>query len=162
LGELTVGQGYRLKFDDLDGNTLLTDDGHVSIVVLTTRANWPKAEELGDHVPDFYLGNPLYRLVTVVDFGQHNAPVRGLLTAGARLRLHMAARRAQPRYDRKKISRDPRRDIFAVADFDGTAVLQLGSKPGTGSFRVFVFGRNGELLAQWNDLPGTNELAKVL
>jgi hypothetical protein len=162
MAELSVGQTYRLEFVDVDGNTLSSSDGHVSLVVLTTRSNWPKAQAVGDQVPDFCIGDPAYRFITVADFGPHRAPVRALLTAGARLRLRAAARRAQPRYDEKKITRDPRRDIFAVADFDGKAVSQLGSASGTVPFRVFVFDRKGELMAQWNDVPSKEDLAAAL
>jgi len=67
-----------------------------------------------------------------------------------------------PPYDAKKLARDARRDIFAVADFDGTATSQLGVQPDSSAFRVFVFGRSGELLRQWDDVPSAAELATVV
>ena len=159
--DLTVGKIYSLKFADINGNSLSSADGHISIVIVVTRATWPKAQLVGDRVPDIYLGDSTRRCITVVKFGQHSAPVRALLTAGARRRLNAEAKRVRPRYEARKISRDPRRDIFAVVDFDGTILSQLGIQADT-TFRVFVFGRKGELLRQWNDAPSAEELAAVL
>ncbi len=159
--DLSIGQTYPLKFADVEGNTLLTADGHVTIVVLITPSNLSKPQVVGDRVPDRCLGNPIYRMITVVRFAKHSRPVRALLAAGARHRLNVEAKRVQPRYDARKIARNPRSDIFAVADFDGSAVAQLGIEAGT-VFRLFVFGRAGELMAQWNDVPSTEELAAVL
>ena len=79
-----------------------------------------------------------------------------------RHRLDEEGKRLQRRYDAKKIARDARDDTFAVADFDGALSSQLGAQPGSLDFRVFVFGRNGELLQQWNDLPSAADLAAVI
>jgi hypothetical protein len=49
-----------------------------------------------------------------------------------------------------------------VADFDGTASSQLGGQPEATEFHVFVFGRNGELLQQWNEVPSAEDLAAAL
>ena len=159
--DLSVGQIYPLKFIDVSGTTLLIADGHVTIVVLTTPSNLSKPRLVGDRVPDSFLGNPIYRMITVVRFGQHSRPVRALLAAGARRHLNVEAKRVQPRYDATKIARNPRSAIFAVADFDGSAISQLNVEPG-GGFRVFIFGRSGKLLAKWNDAPSTEELIRVL
>jgi len=162
MAGLTVGESYPLQFIDLDGNTLLTNDGHVSIIVLTARSNWTKALEVGDRVPDSCLQRPDYRLITVVDFGQHSRPIRALLKTGARVRFRSAIRHAQSRYDLLKIERSPQHDIFVVTDFDGATVSRLGSKSGTTPFQVFVFDRAGKLLAQWNDVPTSEQLLAVL
>jgi len=61
-----------------------------------------------------------------------------------------------------KIARDARHDVSAVADFDGTIAKQLGAEPAPGLFRVFVFGKNGEILKQWNDVPAADELSAAL
>jgi hypothetical protein len=58
-------QHYSISFVDIDGNKLSTADGHVTIVVLTTSADREQARIVGDHVPDFCLGNPAYRMITV-------------------------------------------------------------------------------------------------
>lgn len=160
--DLALGQIYALRFVDVDGHTLLTADGHVTVVVLTTQSNIDQARAVGDRVPDYCLGNPTYRMITVLNFKNHSRPVRMILTALARRRLDAEANRLQPRYDVKKLARDARRDIFAVADFDGTAMSQLGVQPNSSAFRVFVFGRSGELLRQWDDVPSAAELAAVV
>jgi hypothetical protein len=163
LADISPGQIYKLNFVDVDGNTLLTADGHVTVVVLTTQSNIDKARAVGDHVPDYCLGNPTYRMITVVNFQKKRAkPTRMILSALMQHRLNAEARRLQTRYNEKNITRDARRDIFAVADFDGAATAQLGARFESADFRVFVFARNGELLRQWNDVPSAEELVAVV
>jgi len=161
--KLNVGQIYALTFTDVDGNTLSTADGHVSVVVVATLPNIDKARTVGDRVPDYCLGNPTYRMITIVNFQRKRIrPVRVILAALVRHRLDAEAQRLQLRYSAKKIARNPRRDVFAVADLDGEAIAQLGARSERVDFRVFVFGRNGELLRQWRDVPGAEELAAVV
>jgi hypothetical protein len=93
---------------------------------------------------------------------KHGKPVRMVLTSLMRRRVDSEARQLQTRYDRLKITRSARQDVFAVPDFDGTMAKQFGSQPSATLFRVFVFGRNGELLKQWNDVPKVEELAAAL
>ena len=85
-----------------------------------------------------------------------------IMTSLMRRRLDSEARLLQSRYDQLKIARNARQDVSAVADFDGTITRQLGAQPASTLFRVFVFGRNGELLKEWNDVPPAEELAAVL
>jgi len=163
LAEPTIGQSYRINFTDVDGNALSTADGHVTIVILTGKANIDKARLVGDRTPDFCLTNPTYRMITVVEFEtKHSAPVRALLKSIMRHRLDSESRRLQARYDQLKITREARRDVSAAADFDNTVATQLDSQPDDALFRVFVFGRGGELLKQWKDVPNPEELATAL
>lgn len=163
FAQLKAGDKYQINFTNVDSNTLSTADGHISTVVLTTQAGIDKARAVGDRTPDSCLGNPLYRMITVLVFEKkHSKPTRMILGALMRHRLDAEGRRLQDRYDKLKIARDARRDVFAVADFDGAIATQLGSQPGAGLFHVFVFGRTGELLKQWNDVPSAEELAAVL
>ena len=162
-GDLTTGTTHSISFVDLDGNKLSTADGHVTIVVLTTSADREQARTVGDHVPDFCLGNPAYRMITVVHFTRsHMAIGRRVATAFIRHRMGEAAKRLQARYDAQKVSRDAKSDIFVVTDFDGTITSQLGQSAEATDFCVFVFGQTGELLAQWHSVPSTDELAAVL
>ena len=162
-GELPTGTTHSISFVDLDGNKLSTADGHVTIVVLTTSADREKARTVGDHVPDFCLGNPTYRMITVVHFTRsHMAMGRRMATGFIRHRVHEEAKRLQARYDAQKISRDAKSDIFVVTDFDGTIASQLGQSAGATDFCVFVFGQMGELLAQWHAVPSADELAATL
>jgi hypothetical protein len=62
--DLSLGQIYALRFVDVDGNTLLTADGHVTVVVLTTQSNIDQARAVGDRVPGYCLGNPTYRMIS--------------------------------------------------------------------------------------------------
>jgi hypothetical protein len=162
-GALSTGNNYSISFVDIDGNKFSTADGHVTIVVLTTSADREQARTVGDHVPDFCLGNPAYRMITVIHFtGGHIALGRRLATAFIRRRVREEAKRLQTRYDAQKISRDAKSDIWVVADFDGTASSQLGQPAGATDFWVFVFGRKGELLAQWHSVPSVDELAAAV
>jgi len=162
-GALSTGNTYSISFVDIDGNKLSTADGHVTIVVLTTSADREQARTVGDHVPDFCLGNPAYRMITVIHFtARHLAIGRRVATAFIRHRVREEAKRLQARYDARKISRDAKSDIFVVTDFDGTAASQLGQPAGATDFCVFVFGRAGELLAQWHSVPSADELAAAV
>jgi hypothetical protein len=162
-GTLSTGTTYSISFVDIDGNKFSSADGHVTIVVLTTPADREQARTVGDRVPDFCLGNPAYRMITVVHFtGRHTAIGRRVAIAFIRHRMHEAAKRLQARYDAQKISRDAKSDIFVVTDFDGTAASQLGQPAGAIDFCVFIFGRTGELLAQWHSVPSTTELAAAM
>jgi len=162
-GALSSGDSYSINVVDLDGNKLSTADGHVTIVVLTTSADREQARTVGDHVPDFCLGNPTYRMVTVVHFTHgHMAIGRRMATAFIRHRVREEAKRLQARYDAQKIVRDAESDIFVVTDFDGTIASQLGQSAEATDFCVFVFGQTGKLLAQWHSVPSTDELATVL
>jgi hypothetical protein len=162
-GELSTGKSYSINFLDLAGNKLSTTDGRITIVALTTPADRERARAVGDHVPDFCLGNPAYRMITVVHFtGRHMALGRRMATAFIRHRVSEEAKRLQARYDAQNMSRDAKSDIFVVTDFDGTVASQLGQPAGATEFGVFVFGQTGELLAQWPSVPSVDELAGVL
>ncbi len=162
-GTPSTGATYSISFLDIDGNKLSTSDGHVTIVVLATTADREKARAVGDHVPDYCLGNPNYRLITIVHFtGRHTVIGRRIATTFVRHRVREEAKRLQARYESKKLSRDAKGDMFVVTDFDGTAASQLGKAAGAKDFSVFVFGRTGELLAQWAEVPSTAQLAAVL
>lgn len=160
-GELSTGQTYNIKFNGLNGEALSTSDGHITIVVVVKRTTWLKAQTLGDRVPDEYIGDAVHRMITIVKFGKHSAPVRRVLTAGAKRRLNLEAKRAQPRYTARKLARNPREDIFAVVDFESAIASQFGVQPDA-DFHAFLFGRNGELQARWNDVPTSEELAAAL
>jgi hypothetical protein len=162
-GELSTGTTHSISFVDLDGNKLSTADGHVTIVVLTTSADREQARTVGDHAPDFCLGNPAYRMITVIHFTRrHMALGRRMATGFIRHRVREEAKRLQARYDAQKISRDAKSDIFVVTDFDGTIASQLGQSAEATDFCVFVFGQTGELLAQWHRVPSVDELAAAV
>ena len=163
FSQVKLGESYRINFADIDGDALSTGDGHITTIVLISKSNIDKARAVGDRTPDFCLGNPTYRMITVLAFeGKHSKPVRMILTSLMRRRIDSEARRLQSRYDQLKIARNARNDIFAVADFDGTITTQLGAQPTRAPFHVFVFGRNGELLKQWTDVPTAEDLAGAL
>jgi hypothetical protein len=160
---LVTGQIYNLKFTDVDGRTLSTADGHVTVVVVTTRADLDKARLVGDRVPQYCLGNPVYRMITVIAFKRNpNRAVRFVYTGLIRRRLDAEAQRLKPRYLAKKLTRDPRPDLYAVADFDGTAATQVGFNVASARFTVLVFARNGELMRRWDEVPRAEDLAAVL
>src|SRR5436309_7222386 len=74
-GALSSGTNYSLSFVDIDGNKLSTADGHVTVLVLATTADWEKARAVGDRVPDYCLGNPDYRMITIIRFIRKRGPI---------------------------------------------------------------------------------------
>jgi hypothetical protein len=162
-GPLAIGETYHLVFTDVDRNQLSTADGHITIIIVTTRQNEEKARALGDRVPDAYIGNTGYRLVTVVNFqGRIHSPFRTLTASIVRRHLNQEAKRIKPRYSAAHRRRDPRQDLFAVADFDGTAVSQLGIPSSSAEFAAFLFDGQGRLLRRWSEVPVQSELAEAL
>jgi hypothetical protein len=162
-GPLSTGATYSISFVDIEGNKLSTADGHVIIVALSTTADHEKARTVGDRVPDFCLGNPEYRMITVIHFTRRHMTIgRRVATAFIRHRVREETKRLQARYDGKGISRNASRDIFVATDFNGTLASNLGQPEGANEFCVFVFGRTGELLAQWHDVPSADQLASAL
>jgi hypothetical protein len=162
LADLSVGQIYSLTLVDTDGHTFHTDDGHVTVIVLTTPHNLEKAETVGDRTPEYCLGNPTFRMITVVKFHKHSALTRAFLGAITRHRLEEESNRLQARYDSKKIGRNARLDLHVITDFKGNTASQLGGLPDSANFRAFVFARNGELLKKWSEVPSARELAAVV
>ncbi len=149
-GGLSIGATYSLGFVDIDGNKHSTADGRVTVVVLTTAADREKARTVGDRVPEHCLGNPVYRMITIIRFARrHTAVGRRIATAFIRHRVNEEAKRLQARYDEK-------------TDFDGSMSSQLGEPEGATDFCVFVFGQNGELIAQWHGVPSAEQLAVAL
>lgn len=163
LAEPSPGRIYALKLTDVDGNTLSTTDGHVNVIVLSKQADLDKARLVGDKVPEYCLGHPTYRLITLIEFeNRHSRPTRVILNALARRRLNAEAKRLQPRYLAKNLTRNPRDDVFAVLDFDGAVAANLGIPSGISVFQVLVLDRKGELLERWSDVPTAEQLAAVV
>jgi hypothetical protein len=162
-GALSIGATYSLSFLDIDGNKLSTADGHMTVIVLAPPADREKARAVGDRVPENCFGNPDCRMITIIRFTRrHIAIGRRIATALVRHRVNEEARRLQARYDGKGIRRDARKDVLVVTDFDGSVSSQLGQPEGATDFCVFVFGRNGQLIAQWHEVPSNEQLAAAL
>jgi hypothetical protein len=158
--DLRAGNNYSLTFTDVDKRQLSTSDGHVTIVSVVTRKDEGKAQALGDRIPHQYYGDPKFRLITLVNFQQGIfTPFRGVIMAIIRNRLDAEAKNLQKVYTQRKLTRNPREDIYVVADFDGKAVSQLGIAPKSAEFAVFVFDGRGRLLRRWNDVPSADALA---
>ena len=161
--QFTLGSTHRLIFRDVDGRDLSTGDGHVTILTVVTRADEDKARAVADLVPDRYVGDEKYHYVTLVNFERKlPSPFQGLTRAIIRNRLAAEAKELQPQYLAKKITRDPRRDLYVIADFDGSATSRLGLPVEASAMAVFVFNSKGELAARWNAVPPADALSKIL
>lgn len=161
--EMRVGNNYQLTFTDVDRHQLSTSDGHVTIITVLTRKDEEKAQAVGDRVPRQYYGDPKFRLITLVNFQQSIfLPFRGMISAIIRHRLDAEAKELQKVYTERHLKRNPRDDIFVVADFDGKAVSQLGIAPTSPEFAVFIFDGRGRLVRRWNDVPSAEALADAL
>lgn len=156
-------QSYQFAFTDVDGNQLSLHDGHVTLVTVIVKQDHGKADTVGDRVPEKYLGDPHYRLITVVNFQKSVSPfLQGVTSAIMRHRLDLEAARIQARYSAKQSERDPRSDLFAVADFDGKAISKLGMQPDSDEFAVFLFNGEGKLVRHWHEIPPADELSAAL
>ena len=161
--ELQPGHISALEFRDVDGNDHATARGHVTIITVVTREQETEAQAVGDHVPDRCVGDLKYRYLTVINFQRRiPGPLQPLTRAIIRSRLNQEGVRLKPTYAAKKITRDPRQDIFVVADFDGAAVTRLGLDPNSSEVVVFVFNREGKLIARWNNVPSEDALSKAI
>jgi hypothetical protein len=161
--ELRPGNVYSLTFTDVDRHQLSTSDGHVTIITVLTRKDEQKAEQVGERVPHVYLGDPKYRLITLVNFQRGIFPLfQGMINAIIRNRMDAEAKDLQKIYTAKHLTRNPRSDIFVVADFDSKAISQLGIAPSSSDFAVFVFDGRGRLVRRWNDVPSAEALAQAL
>ena len=161
--ELQPGRKYQLALRDVDGSNLKTDAGHVTIITVVTRQNEQQARAVAAMVPDRCIGDPKYRYITLVNFQRKISPVfQGITNTVIRRRLDAEAKRLEPDYTARKLTRDPRRDIFVVADFDGAAVGQLGLAPTAHAVAVFVFNGEGKLIARWTGVPPEGALAKAI
>jgi hypothetical protein len=161
-GILLASSSYRLKMTDADEHKLSTADGHVTIIVLTRSTDTGRVHLVGDRVPADCIGNPAKRFITLLTFDKkHTGPAQTLLKVLTRSRLDAEARKLRARYREKGLTRDPRKDVYAVLDFDGSISAKLDVAPSI-TFQVLVLGRSGELLARWNDVPSAGELAPVM
>jgi hypothetical protein len=160
--QLRPGNNYPLSFNDVDRHQLSTADGHITIISVVTRRDEAKAQTLGDRVSKITLGDPKFRLITMVNFQQSILPpFRGIASAVIRHRLDVEARDIQKSYAQRHINRNARDDIYVVADFDGKAVSQLGLAPSSSEFAVFLFDGKGRLVRRWNDVPPEDALTQA-
>jgi hypothetical protein len=161
--ELRLGNAYSLAFTDVDHHQLATSDGHVTIITVLTKKDEQKAEQVGERVPLIYLGDPKYRLITLVNFQRSIFPLlQGMVNGVIRNRMDAEAKDLQKKYTAKHLTRNPRSDIFVVADFDGKAVSQLGIAPASSEFAVFVFDGRGRLVRRWNEVPSAEVFSAAL
>ena len=160
---LKSGATYKLQFDDVDGRKISTFDGHVSVIVVVTTKDTANAAEVGDRVPIRYKGNQKYRFLTILHFRTNVSRwFSPIATLAIRHRLDQEATRVQPEYDKQKIRRNPRQDLFAIADFDGSALSKLGLSPDSNGVAVFLFDGNGVLVQYWQKVPDRESLAAAL
>ncbi len=160
---LEQGRIYSFSLRDVDGNDLATADGHVTVITVVTRQNEEQAHAAADRVPDRCLGNPKYRYLTLVNFQRKLArPLQGLTRKIIRNRLDAEAEKLKPEYEAKNLTRDPRRDVFVVADFDGSAVAKLGLSPESDTVAIFIFDGRGKLIKRWDGVPPGDSLAQAI
>jgi hypothetical protein len=163
LADPTVGQVYSGTIVDVDGNKSGTADGRVTVLVFCSTQEIGKAQTVGARIPGHCLANPDYRMITILRFEKkRSAPMCAIINAVTRHRLDAEAKQLQARYKAKNIARDPRKDVFAAADFDGAMGSQFGIPTDSPAFQVLALGRKGELLQRWTDVPTAAELETVL
>ena len=124
--ELQIGNSYPLTFKDVDQRQLSTSEGHITIITVVTREDEQKAQTVGDRFSHSHLGDPKTRLITMVNFQQKIIPIfRRLALSIIRHRLEAEAREIKQTYPTRYVDRNPRDDLFVVADFDGKARIVI-------------------------------------
>jgi len=160
---LAPGQTVALKLTDVDGRSLSASDGQVTTLVFTARRDLDKARVVGDRTPDRCLGNPKFRMITVIHFSKTTSrTMRFVFTKLVRQRLASEANRLRPRYLAKKLATDPRQDVHVVTDFNGATASQLGLPDSSELFKVLILAPDGVLLREWNAVPTSQELDSAL
>lgn len=152
-----------LDIVDLAGNKIPLRDGHVTELVLATTNEAERAEKVGDNTPDYCLGNPKFRLITVLEFASHHsAPMRAMIDKLARGRRESIANRLQKRYDALQIKREARADVCIATDYDGAMAKQFEISLGEHVFEVFVLDGKGKVVQHWSDVPARDALETAL
>jgi hypothetical protein len=100
-------------------------------------------------------------MITVIEFGNRTRVMQYLLNATVRHGLDSEAARLKPRYQTKGIDRNPREDLYAVADFSGQTAAELDLQ-GSTEFEVLVLSHNGALIRDWTNVPTAQELAATV
>ena len=158
-----TGKHCSFKFVDVDGRTLTSSDGVVTVLVLTNKKDADKARLVGDRIPARCLGGTTSRMVTVVHFQQtQNSALRFFFTSMMRRRLDSEAGQLRSRYAAKGLHRDARKDVYGVADFDRKTDSQLGLPADSSQFRVLIISANGILTREWTDVPSADDLSNAL
>src|SRR5947199_10778068 len=62
-GALSNGQRYTVNFSDVDGRTLSTAAGHLTVLVLATKEDLTRAYAVRDNIPDYCPGSEQYRMI---------------------------------------------------------------------------------------------------
>jgi len=159
IADLDVRKTYPFSMVDVDGRTLSTHDGHVTVLVIVARREVDKARTVGNRIPERCLGNPAARMITVIRFDQtKNSFSRYLFTRLIRRQLDAEASQLKSRYVAKKLTSDPRSDVYAVADFDGQMASIFGLPSGLNQLKVLILSGSGELLQTWTEIPTAEQL----
>lgn len=154
---------FLIALMDLSGHELSFNDGPVTELVLATTNEVDRAQKVGDLTPDYCLGNPKYRMVTLLEFpSQHSAPVRAFIDKVAGRRIDGIARELQTRYDALGIKKEARRDVFVGTDFDGSIAKQFGISLGEHVFQFFVINSEGKVVQHWSEVPTRETLDAAL
>lgn len=136
---------------DADGKEWKLDEpGRVTVVILNTDRTARQARDMAKALDEFQ-GRTDFRALVIVNLheslGRH---VRPVTLFRIRHDLDAEARRIEPLYRKNSNPNDPRKDIGAVPDFDGSITRALGFNTPHTNLRVMVFGKDGVLAARWD------------
>src|SRR4051812_657947 len=88
FGAPVTGQTYVVSMTDVDGRTFSTADGRITTLVFASSNDIDKAREVGNRTPDHCLGNPEFRMITVLRFEKsHSRAAQAITKAVVRRRL---------------------------------------------------------------------------
>jgi hypothetical protein len=150
-----------LSVTDADGKVwTLNAPGRVTVIIGNSPASAQAARDCGKALDEFQ-GRPDFRALVVVDLrGSLAHFAQGYTRYRMRHDLNAEAVRITPWYRRNHNLSDPRRDIGAVADFDGSVCDPLGWPRDVPGLRVVIFDKTGNVTARFepaNDLRAVRD-----
>ena len=136
---------------DADGRKIRLDEPDRTTVVIYSNENLQKkTREAGKSLYPLQ-GLPEFKVVVIVDL--HNSLAlwaKNYTQYRMRKDLDEEAKRIEPFYRKNGNNGSPRKDVAAVADFDGSLCEKLHFMPG--HLQAVVFGKNGKEVLRWTNL----------
>lgn len=152
-----------MSVKDADGvERSLNPAGQVTVIVSSNPSVQERTRQAGKAM-DAFQGRTDFRSIVLVDLRGTMADwAKGYTLRRMVKDLDQEALRITPAYRKNGNMGNPRTDVSAVADFDGTVCLQLGWLKPKNQLRVIIFDRNGKKFREWEDLKNLSELSNSL
>lgn len=149
----SVVQAQEITTLDADGKKVsFNTPGRVTVILGSNEETQMQTRQSGRAL-DCYQGRPDFRVIVLVDLRKSLGNiVKPYVRMRMRNDLNAEALRVKPFYIQNGNNQDPRPDLSAIPDFDGTLCQQLKWSEPTHVMRVVVFGKDGKEWERWDDL----------